>query len=252
MSEKIWYLARKPRKRLSETGQRTFHFLAIIYIEDLEKAGKTYGDLLAYCDSIMMRVAVSPIHDRDYFTSDDVWKWCEQHIDPDTGDLDLNYVDNAPYVGKQKKPHCHILIMGKRARTAEEMTEIFGGLMYIRPSLWEKAEDPAACICYFAHMHSPEKAQYSPFDIHGFGGISLDALQESSKSEIQEITKVIFDIIDANNVYYFSDLVKAVYQLEDPAAESCLFGRYSLINCYIRSRREKKMDKHLSKKEGRK
>lgn len=252
MADKIWYLGRRVRPRLSETGQKVFHFLGIIYLEDLEKNGSTYGGLLAYCDSVKMPIAVSPVHDRDYFTSDDVWSWCEQRIDPETGDLDVNYLDAAPFVGKPKKPHCHILIKGKRARTAQEMTDIFSGLMYIRPSMWEKAEDPDACICYFAHLHSPEKAQYSPFDIHGFGGISLDALNESSKSEMQEITKVIFDIINANNIYYFADVVTAVYQLDDPSAESCLFGRYSLINCYVRSRREKKFDKAVAKKEGRK
>lgn len=243
---------RRVRPRLSTTGQKVFHFLGIIYLEDLEANGTSYGGLLAYCDSIHMPIAVSPIHDRDYFTADDVWNWCEQHIDPETGDLDVNYLDSAPYVGKPKKPHCHILIKGNRGRTAQEITDLFAGLMYIRPSMWEKAEDPDACICYFAHLHSPEKAQYSPYDIHGFGGIKLDALNECSKSETQEITKVLMDIIRFNHIYYFSDLVEEVYKLDDPNAESVLFGRYSLINCFIRSRREKKMDKYNAKKEGRK
>lgn len=51
---------RKVRKRLCYTNEKLQNFLALIYIEDLEKAGFTFGDLLRYLDSLHIQCAVSP------------------------------------------------------------------------------------------------------------------------------------------------------------------------------------------------
>ena len=72
-------------------------------MEDLEKAGTDYFGLLRYIASLHIEACVSPVHDRDTFTSEDVRTWCEQHIDPDTGDLDMNYVDSAPLCRQAKE-----------------------------------------------------------------------------------------------------------------------------------------------------
>ena len=92
------------RERLANTGEAVRNVICLIYMEDLLEAGKTYGDLLNYLDSLHCKAVCSPIHDRDHFTGQDVLDWCERHIDDQTGDLDVNYVDSAPYVGKEKKP----------------------------------------------------------------------------------------------------------------------------------------------------
>lgn len=242
---------RKARPRLSMTGKKVYNVVGLIFLEDIEKAGFTHGDLMAYLDNLHVRCAISPIHDRDHWTADDVWGWCEERIDPETGDLDLRYLDSAPYVGKAKKPHVHILFMFPRQTSAEEVTELLSGLLDVRVTMWEKAVDPSAALRYFAHLNSPEKAQYSPYDIIGFGGIKLDALMEVSKSETAEITRVLVDIIMRNNIFYFCDLVTAVYDMDDPQVISVMFGRNVLFNQIINSRRQKKFDGELSKKKGR-
>ena len=156
-------------------GFKCYNYCVLVYMEDLETNGLTYGDLLAFLDSLHMKCACSPIHDMDTFTSEDVWKWCESHIDPETGDLDEKYVDSAPDVGKPKKPHVHIVFMNRSKKSVPEMQELFS-LIEIRPTMWDKCEDPPAMIRYFAHLDNYEKYVYSAYDIHGFGGINLDVL----------------------------------------------------------------------------
>ena len=156
-------------------GFKCYNYIVLVYMEDLEANGLTYGDLLSFLDSQHMKCAVSPIHDMDRFTSEDVWKWCESHVDPETGDLDEKYVDSAPYVGKPKKPHVHILFMNRSKKSVEDMGELFS-LIEVRPTMWDKCEDPSSMIRYFAHMDQDDKYPYSPYDIHGFGGINLDVL----------------------------------------------------------------------------
>ena len=129
------------RKRLYQTGKKVRNSICLIYVEQLEKAGKTYGDLIAYLDSLHCKAVVSPIHDRDLFTSQDVFAWCERHIDPETGDVGTQYLDDAPYVGKPKKPHIHLGILSKSQRNAQEWSEYMSGIVDIAPSMWEKMED---------------------------------------------------------------------------------------------------------------
>lgn len=231
-------------------GYKGYNYTCIIYIEDLiHKDAMTYGSLLAHLDCLHVRCAVSPIHDMDEFTADDVWSWCEGHIDPETGDLDEHYFDDAPYVGKKKKPHVHLLFMNRSKKSVQEMQDILG-LDSVRLTMWERAEDPFSLIRYFAHLDSPDKYPYSVYDIHGFGGINLDALVvNDSKSHMHEITNLIVDLIQQENIMYFHVLVTTVRtKYPDPDFESCVYGRNSLFNAIIKSRRNAHFD-NIAKKE---
>lgn len=190
-----------------------------------------------------------PIHDRDYFTADDVWSWCEERIDPETGDLDLAYINDAPYVGKPKKPHVHLYFHADTRCTAMDMNDLMDGLFPMRPTIWERCLSKNGSIRYFAHLDSPEKAQYSPYDVIGFGGLKLDALVlDDSKSKMLELTNVIIDIIQNAKINYFYELVSYVRKMDDPECEACLFGKYALFNCIVRSRRDAKVDAAMMKK----
>jgi hypothetical protein len=210
-----------------------------VYLEDLENNGLTYGDLLAFLDSLHMKCACSPIHDMDFFTADDVWKWCEGHIDPETGDLDERYIDSAPYVGKQKKPHVHLLFMNRSKKSVSDMQELFG-LIDVRPTMWERADDPFSLIRYFAHLDSPDKYPYSAYDIHGFGGINLDVLvMNESKAHMHELTGLIMDLIDERQIRYFWQLVHYIRrEYPDPEMEACVYGKHALFNSVIKSKRQ--------------
>lgn len=235
---------RKINRRICDIPNfKCYNYALVIYMEDLEKNGLTYGDLLKFLDSLHMKCAVSPIHNRDTFTPDDVWKWCERHLDPETGDLGYAYIDRAPYVGKKKKPHVHLLFMNRSKKSVAEMQEIFC-LMDVRPTMWDKAHDPFSLLRYFAHLDSPDKALYSSYDIHGFGGINLDALlMDDSKVHANEVKGIIMDLISARKICYFYQLVNIVRnEFPDREYESVVYGCHALFNSVIRSKRDARND----------
>lgn len=236
------------KKRLCNTNQKVRNVIGLIYVENLEKAYKSYGDLVAYLDSKHCRAVVSPIHDRDTFTSQDVFDWCERHIDPETGDLDEQYIDDAPYVGKPKKPHIHIGILSKTQRTAQEWSEFMSGLIDMNPSIWEKMEDFQGFTRYCAHLDSPNKAQYSAFDIVGIAGVDLSCLLKTDEHE--RITNLTAMMNEINNRHFrsFHAFANFCFHSGDMALISALRGNSSLVAAYFTSMRYERMDKAMAKK----
>lgn len=238
----------KYRKRLSATGEKVRNVLVLIYMEDLEKAGTDYFGLLRYIASLHIEACVSPVHDRDTFTSEDVRSWCEQHIDPDTGDLDMNYVDSAPYVGKPKKPHCHVLMKIHGQQNAYWWSDLMSGLLDIRPTMWEKCLSISGSMRYWAHMDDPDKAQYSPYDIVGFGGIDLSPLTKVDDRTKTELVGVIYDMVNQHGCRYFYQLMDLAQEAGDSELVSYLRGSYSLWQTYLGSKAQKMRDDAYYKK----
>lgn len=225
----------KPQPRLSDSGAKVRNVICLIYLEDLEKVGKGYGDIIAYLDSKHVQAVVSPLHDRDHFTRHDVMSWCERHIDPETGDLDTHYLDCAPYVGKPKKKHVHIGILSKSQRNAQQWTEFLMGLVYVRPSMWEKMEDFTGFVRYLAHMDSPEKAQYSAFDIHGVGGVDMSPLAKEDQWVKDNVCAEMLDIAAKKNIRSYHRFVRWAIATGDVQYRSMALGRASLFGQYFSS-----------------
>lgn len=236
------------RKRLYQTGKKVRNVIGLIYVEDLHKVFKSYGDLIAYLDSMHCKAVVSPIHDRDMFTSQDVFDWCERHIDPETGDLDEHYLDSAPYVGKPKKPHVHIGILSKSQRNAQEWSEFMSGLLELRPSVWEKMEDFEGFTRYCAHLDSPEKAQYSAFDIVGIAGADLSCLMKSDELERVNNLTDMMRVIRERNFKSFHALTNFCFESGDYDMISTLRASSGLLSAYFTSMRYERMDKAMAKR----
>lgn len=236
------------RKRLYQTGKKVRNSICLIYVEQLEKAGKTYGDLIAYLDSLHCKAVVSPIHDRDTFASQDVFAWCERHIDPETGDVGTQYLDDAPYVGKPKKPHIHLGILSKSQRNAQEWSEYMSGIVDIAPSMWEKMEDFEGFTRYCAHMDSPEKAQYSAFDIVGIAGVDLSCLLKTDEHErISNLTDMM-RIVRDGHYKSFHAFANFCFGSGDMDLISSLRANSGLLAAYFSSMRYERMDKAAFKR----
>lgn len=229
------------RPRLATTGESVRNVICLIYIEDLLAAGKTYGDLLAYLDSLHCKAVCSPIHDRDCFTAQDVLDWCERHIDDQTGDLDVNYLDSAPYVGKSKKPHVHIGIMLPGKKRAEGFTELMAGLIYIRPTMWDKMEDYQGFCRYLAHLDSPQKAPYSALDIHGFGGVDLSCLLKQDEAEHISDMQRVHDVIVDKGIRWFHRLADEAFASDDLRLKSAVISGCAFWGSYMSSKNSERM-----------
>lgn len=236
------------KKRLSDTGAKVRNVIGLMYIEDLDAVGKTYGDLLAYLDAKHCRAVVSPVHDRDTFTRQDVFDWCERHIDPETGDLDEHYIDAAPYVGKPKKPHVHIGILSKTQRNAYEWSDFMSGLLKMRPSVWEKMEDYDGFTRYCAHLDSPEKARYSAFDIVGIAGADLSCLLKTDEHErISNLTDMM-RMVNDGHFKSFHAFANYCFNSGDMDLISSFRSNAGIVNYYFSSMRYERMDKAMAKK----
>lgn len=212
-------------KRLYETGAKVRNVIFLIYIEDLEMIGKGYGDIISYLDSKHCKAVVSPPHDKDTWTREDVRGWCERHIDPETGDVGDAYLDRAPYVGKQKKPHVHVGICSKSQYDAFGWAKFMSGLIDIRPSMFEKMEDWQGFVRYTAHLDSPDKFPYCAMDVVPIAGADISCLLRTDEH---------------TRVTNFSNLVKFVrerkintfHALVDIVSESGDFELLDTVNHY--------------------
>lgn len=55
----------------------------LIWEKELTEQGKTYGDLLQFAESLNVPIAVSPWHNQDRYTAQDVSNWVDRHIGPE-------------------------------------------------------------------------------------------------------------------------------------------------------------------------
>ena len=240
MSE--WHPYNK-HKRLAYTGEKVRNVIVVIYVEDLERAGKTYYDLLGYLDHRHVPACVSPIHDHDVWSSEDVLDWCTQRLDDQTGDLDERYIGDAPYVGKPKKPHVHVLIKLDSQQTAQWFTSLMEDLVYIRPTMWDKPTSVASCMRYWAHMDSPTKYRYSEWDIVGIGGIDLSPLTKRDDRTNEDLANAVYAMLSNSSCRYFFELLDMAYGSGDAELVSYIRGTHALWRGYLHSKAQQAKDK---------
>lgn len=201
----------------------------IIWCEDLEREGLTYGDLLAYLEDSCVEWVCSPIHNRDKYTPADVKGWIKRHeslIDATTGDIASEYEIMVPKVGDSKKPHIHLYgkVSGpKRAAQWAALLEDFAPLNY----RWVKVPDWGRIVRYCAHMDAPSKAQYDPHMVKGFGNADLSALDETTKVSKYQVLLEVNQYIERNRIRNFYRLNRWALSTADVNVIACVSGRAS-------------------------
>lgn len=216
---------------------------AIVWLEDLERLGLTYYDLLEHVESLCVKAVVSPVHDSDTYTAADVRNWVNRHLDSYTGDVAPDYVDRVPKIGDRKKAHVHLGFKLTRQVTAHEASaDLLGGLLDYPETKWAVIPDFDSYICYMVHMYNAEKYHYSIYDVAGFGGIDLSALSADDK---MANVRTLCEIVDYAHEHKF----RYVHQVHNWAAST---GDYNLmkivdakgqyINMLLRSERQQRID----------
>lgn len=235
-------------KRLYETGAKVRNVIFLVYLEDLERAGKGYGDVIAYLDSKHCKAVVSPLHDKDKWTREDVWGWCERHIDPETGDVGEAYLDRAPFVGKLKKPHIHVGICSKSQRDAYGWRDFMRGLVEIRPSMFEKMEDWAGFVRYTAHLDSPDKYPYCAMDVVPIAGADVSCLLRTDEHTRVTNFSNLVKFVKARKIQNFHTLVDLVSESGDYELLDTVNHYGGMMASYFGSKRWERMDRAAAKK----
>lgn len=198
----------------------------------------TYGDLLHALSDMKMRCCCSPLHDKDKFTELDVKKWISNHTDKSTGEISKEAINaGLPVEGQHKKKHVHVMFCADGPQQPiwfQRELEKRGIVI----TYFEKVNSIQSMMRYFAHLDNPEKATYSAFDIHGFGGIDLSPLSRTTK--VSNVMTLL-DVMD----YAEDKCIKSYYKLVDWAKSTgdidifnCVTGRSGFFTSYLGAKRE--------------
>lgn len=219
----------------------------VTFLAYLKDWGKSYGELLEFLDGLHMPCCCSPEHDADTFTEEDVRKWVASHTDKDTGRVSEEAIKaGIPQVGQQKKDHVHVLLCANGPMTAPYFADLISDFHEV--TSFQKVNSVPSMIRYFAHMDSPEKHQYSPLQIHGFGGLDLSPIMKTSKVSNLTVLLDVLDYMMANDIRHYNKLVKWALSTGDIDTISCVTGRASFFANYFKAQSDERREK-LEKKE---
>jgi len=106
--------------------------------------------------------------------------------------------------GQPKKPHYHIAILFSSVKTYEQAKAFTDMLNCPRP---ERVHSIKSLVRYMAHLDDPDKAQYDPAEIKGYGGVDIAEMLRPSSSERYTLLKEMLDYIEQENITEFIDIV---------------------------------------------
>lgn len=234
-------------------GQLARNVMTVYFTEELEKAGKTYWDFLEYCDGLHITLVVSPIHNMDEYTAEDVRQWIKRHSDKDHYSFitdDLEELDKvAPKVGDKKKGHIHFALKLDGRQNGKAFSDLFADFIPIPPTRWQRVIKWDSAIRYFAHMDSPDKYQYSSMEIQGFGGVDLSMLSNVDKISRTKTLMFIKKEMYEHKFEYFHQLDRWAYQTGDIDVINMVAGRSSYFVGLFSSIRHERNDKREKRKQ---
>ena len=234
--------------RLAKPNELLRNYGMLYWVEDLERAGLTYGDLLGYLEGLHVECVCSPIHDRDHYVEDDVRGWVKRHIDPDTGEVATEYTNRQPRVGDLKKPHIHIYFKMPGKKKPIHMSQLMEDFLPYASNRWVVVPDFDKIVRYCAHLDSPDKAPYDPAMIHGFANVSMASLWEHKNMNKMKVLLEIDEAIRTKGITSYHRLDRWAKQTGDVDYIAMVTGRYGYFQALFSSRRQEKIDKAEAKK----
>lgn len=203
----------------------------------------SYGQFLSFLDGLQMPCCCSMVHDSDKYTQEDVNKWVRNHMNPATGKLDDDAVKNGiPKEGQHKDKHVHFMLCANGPMTPNWFLDKIAPIRDYCANYFIAINSVPATMRYYAHMDSPEKHQYSPLDIHSFGGLDMSPLMRTSKvSNLATLVKVMDYIMD-NGINHYHALVHWALNSGDVDLLSCVSGRASFFAGYFKSKSDDRIE----------
>ena len=190
------------KKSSGNAESRTRNWTFVVYPES---APENWRNIL---DDLHIEWVESPLHDKDL-----------------NGD------------GQPKKPHIHVGVFFAGNKTYEQVKEITDSLNCPIP---QRCHSARALVRYMAHLDNPEKAQYSPSDIKGHGGVDVADMLRPASSERYTLISEMIAYVKNNNVVEFQDLIDYARENEFDTwfpllCDNCAF----VVGQYIKSQRHR-------------
>lgn len=209
----------------------------------------TYGDFLAFLDGLQMPACCSMIHDKDKYTKEDIRKWVDRHTDKETGKLnEWALKEGIPEEGQHKKKHVHFMLCANGPMQPKWFLEKIAPVQEYCSNYFINVNSVGSMMRYYAHMDTEEKYQYSPLDIHSFGGLDMSPLLKTTKlSNLQVLVKVMDNILE-NGFRHYCQLVQWALNLGDVDVLSNVAGRASFYANYFKSLHDWEEEKRAKEK----
>lgn len=141
-------------------------------------------DWKEYLSQMHLKIWVSPIHDKDVWTS----------LDEQKNKLHVK--------GKLKKAHFHLIV---EYPTPHYMDQVVADFSFLNGSHYIKhVQSLISMVRYLCHHDDPEKAQYLIDDISVFGGAELDLVSQIGSHERHEALAAMRRFIRERRITHFS------------------------------------------------
>lgn len=160
-----------------------------------------------------LRIAISPLHDKDL---------------------------NA--TGEEKKSHYHLIFWYDGPTTYESVLSLCQGFNMTIPI---KLESIRGMYRYHVHLDNPEKYQYYDRDRILLNGFDANAVNELTKTEVNKLKKEILSFIIDNDILEYSDLLQTLLLNDMTNMLDVASSHTMLFNTFICSRRNKKNNSHF-------
>lgn len=154
-----------------------------------------------------LKVAISPLHDRD--------------VNP---------------TGEPKKPHYHVIISYDGPTTFGNVEKL---TLRLNQPIPQPLEQVRGYYRYLTHEDNPEKAQYDEADIRTLNGFNILDFVELTKSEVTKYIREIRRFICENDIVEYAVLLDVLDEGECIPAEwfEVASSHTLLFTAYLRSRR---------------
>lgn len=167
------------------------------------------GDWIERLQLKGLKVAISPLHDRDI---------------------------NAD--GSPKKPHWHTIVAYEGPTTQKNVQALSAELN--GPEYVIALDHVRGMYRYFTHADNPEKAQYDENEITCINGFNVNDFLDWTASEVAEMKREVFRLIQIADIVEYADLIDLLLDSEDFDKLEMVSNHTILFNGYISSRRHKR------------
>lgn len=148
---------------------RTRNFATVVYPDSAP------DDWMDKLSNLHTAVLISPLHDKD--------------LNPD---------------GEPKKAHYHVLLMFEGPKDYDtQIKPIFASIGAVGH---EKVNSIRGYARYLCHLDNPEKAQYSPSEVHCMGGADFYGITQLPTDDVKLIGEIM-DYIQENEIYSFIEFL---------------------------------------------
>lgn len=255
---------------------KTNKYAFVVFVDPDEDADEVFGNLVDFLTSNHFSAAISPLHDKDVWTPEEVQSWIESQISLYSGGYQgetyMRSIDwNAPFYTRPprrswqkqehrwieipeekvtiphpddlKKPHFHVYVRLDYSMTAIQMIEKFAKL---KVTYFEPVNSERGYIRYLAHLDNPEKFRYNILDVCTLGGVDISPIFQQTEQDKINMYADLFHLIEKykpKNVFQLTKLAVEDYKMFcEVKGNHGFWSRYLTEKCFYDAKEAKEKE----------